>query len=145
MPATGVRKRFAERCRSGKFTPVDLHGLARPFGVSFEAMARRLEDLKLLPPGSYEKIRKSRLRTRDLGPTETRRIARPTDLGLPERYVALAVSAHEQDLLSEVELADVLGSDIATARAVYQERSRISLDDGTVLPMDLGAADLRLP
>jgi hypothetical protein len=39
-------------------------------GVSFQAMALRLEELRLLPKGSYEKIVQSRLRPQDLGPRE---------------------------------------------------------------------------
>ncbi len=96
LPAAGVRKRFAERCRVGKFTPVELHGLARTFGVSFQATALRLEELHLLPGGTYEKVVQSRLRPQDLGPRETRPRSSDLRLGLPERYVALAVSAFDQ-------------------------------------------------
>jgi Zn-dependent peptidase ImmA (M78 family)/DNA-binding XRE family transcriptional regulator len=143
LPTSGVRKRFAERCRAGKFTPVDLHALSKTFGVSFQAMALRLEELRLLPRGSYDKIIHSRLRPQDLGPSES--TARPSllDLGLPERYIALAVSAYDQAMLSEHEFAEALSTDIATARAVFQEHARIELGDGTHLRVEFGAADLR--
>lgn len=143
LPMAGVRKRFAERCRSGKFTPIDLYALARTFGVSFQAMALRLEELRLLPRGSYEKIVQSRLRLKDLGLKESAPQRSLVRLGLPERYVALAVSAYDQELLSESELAEVLATDIPTARAVFQEHERISLDDGMQLRVDLSGADLR--
>lgn len=143
LPTSGVRKRFTERCRSGKFTPVDLHALARTFGVSFQAMALRLEELRLLPKGSYEKIVQSRLRPQDLGPRETAPRPLLVRLGLPERYVGLAVSAYDQEMLSEGEFADVLATDVATARAVFQEHERISLGDGTQLRVDLTGTDLR--
>ena len=64
-------------------------------------------------------------------------------LGLPERYIALAVSAYDQEMLSEGELAAVLATDVATARAVFQEHERISLGDGTQLRVDFTSADLR--
>jgi Zn-dependent peptidase ImmA (M78 family)/DNA-binding XRE family transcriptional regulator len=143
LPMAGVRKRFAERCRSGKFTPVDLHSLAKTFGVSFQAMALRLEELRLLPRGSYEKIVHSRLPLQDFGPREIAAKASLLRLGLPARYVALAVSAYDQELLSESELAEVLATDVATARAVFQEHERISLGDGTLLRVDFTGADLR--
>lgn len=143
MPSSGVRKRFAERCRSGKFTPVDLHTLARAFGISFQAMTLRLEELRLLPRGSYEKITRSRLRPQELGPKDERPPVSLLRLGLPERYVELAVSAYDQELLSEGELADFLATDVATARAVYHERQRISLGDGMSLAVDFTGADLR--
>jgi hypothetical protein len=138
LPASGVQKRFAERCRVGTFTPVDLYVLARAFGVSFHAMAVRLEELRLLPRGSYEKIVRSRLRPQDLGEhaePQPRRAA--AKLGLPERYIALAMSAYDQEHFSEREFAECLGTDIATARAVYQDNNQIALEDGTRLTLDL--------
>lgn len=144
LPTTGVQKRFAERCRAGKFTPIDLYGMARAFGVSFQAMTLRLEELRLLPRGSYEKIVQSKLRPQDLRKNEGSNLVQAaTVLGLPERYVSLAVSAYDQELLSESELAELLSTDLATARAVYQERHRIPLEDGTQLPVDFSGADLR--
>ena len=145
LPTTGVQKRFAERCRAGKFTPVDLHGLAGTFGVSFQAMTLRLEELRLLPRGVYEKIVQSRLRPQDLRKSEVvPSKPREERLGLPDRYLALAVSAYSQELLSESEFANVLATDLATARDVYQRRRQIALDDGTNLAMDFAAADLRI-
>ncbi len=145
LPSTGVQKRFAERCRAGKFTAIDLHGLATTFSVSFQAMALRLEELRLLPKGSYEKIVRSRLRPLDLAKGESASTRRGNvRLGLPERYVSLAVSAHDQEMLSESELAEVLATDIATARDVYQKRREIPLDDGTRVPVDFTGADLRI-
>jgi Zn-dependent peptidase ImmA (M78 family)/transcriptional regulator with XRE-family HTH domain len=144
LPATGVQKRFTERCRAGKLTPLDLHALAQAFAVSFQAMTRRLEELRLLPRGSYEKIIQSKLRPRDLRKSAEPRVApAATDLGLPARYVALAVSAYDQEWLSESELAEFLSTDITTARAIYQDRHQIPLDDGTQLPVDFSSADLR--
>lgn len=144
LPATGVQKRFAERCRAGKFTPVDLSGMARTFGVSFQAMTLRLEELRLLPRGSYEKIVQSKLHPRDLRKHEAADVGQMArGLGLPERYVALAVSAYDQELLSESEFAEFLSTDLTTARAIYQEGHRIPLEDGMQLPVDFSGADLR--
>jgi Zn-dependent peptidase ImmA (M78 family) len=130
LPATGVQKRFSDKCRAGKFTPIDLLSLATIFGVSFQAMALRLEELQLLPKGSYEKIKHSRLRPTDLAPHEPSSVPRPDPrlCGLPERYVSLAVSAHDQELLSESEFADFLQTDIATARDIYQNRRVVAVD-----------------
>jgi Zn-dependent peptidase ImmA (M78 family)/transcriptional regulator with XRE-family HTH domain len=142
MPAAGVQKRFTERCRSGKFTPVDLAALARTFEVSFQAMTLRLEELRLLPRGSYEKIVQNRLSPRELAKTQNARIK--SDLkGLPERYVGLAVSAYDQELLSESEFAEYLDTDLATAREMYAAHQQIPLDDGTQLPVDFSGSDLR--
>jgi Zn-dependent peptidase ImmA (M78 family)/transcriptional regulator with XRE-family HTH domain len=144
LPATGVQRRFAERCRAGKFTPVELYGIARVFGVSFQAMALRLEELRLLPRGSYERIVQSKLGPRDLRKHVEPAASQPSKgLGLPERYVALAVSAYDQELLSEGEFADILSTDVTTARALYQKRHRLPLEDGMHLTVDFSGADLR--
>ena len=145
LPTTGVQKRFAERCRAGKLTPVDVHVLAKTFGVSFQAMTLRLEELRLLPKGTYGKIVRGGVPAEEAGkggvPPSGRGEVR---LGLPDRYVALAVSAFDQALLSEGEFADMIGTDVGTARLVYQQRSRIILDDGTQLAVDFTGADLRV-
>jgi Zn-dependent peptidase ImmA (M78 family) len=143
MPAVGVQKRFADKCRAGRFTPVDLSSLARYFEVSFQAMTLRLEDLRLLPKGSYEKITKSQIRPRDLARHEAPRPPSSSRRKLPERYVTLAVAAYDQEMLSEGELAEYLDTDIADARRIYQEQRKIRLDDGTHLPVDFAAGDLR--
>jgi Zn-dependent peptidase ImmA (M78 family)/DNA-binding XRE family transcriptional regulator len=142
LPAVGVQKRFADKCRAGQFTPVDLFALARHFEVSFQAMALRLEDLRLLKRGTYEKISKSQIRPRDLArhvPPQQSAL-RPK---LPERYVDLAVWAYDQELLSEGELAEYLDTDIGSAREIFQRHQKLLLDDGSQLPIDFAAGDLR--
>ena len=144
MPSSGVRKRFAEKCRAGRFTPVDLHGLSQSYAVSFQAMAFRLEELGLLPTGTYEKIRASNVKPSDLGADTPRRNGPPSrDEGLPDRYVDLAVSAYNQALLSESEFAAYLETDIAAARDIHSRRATLYVDDGARLPVDLTGADLR--
>lgn len=145
LPSSGVQKRFAEKCRLGKFTPVDISNLARVFGVSFQAMTLRLEELRLLPRGTYDKIKHSGLRISELGgraAAEPRRSA-AASLGLPERYIALAISAYDNGQLSEREFANTLATDIATARAVYQARSSIAVDGDIEIPVDYSGDDLR--
>jgi Zn-dependent peptidase ImmA (M78 family)/transcriptional regulator with XRE-family HTH domain len=142
MPAVGVQKRFADKCRAGRFTPVDLFSLARHFEVSFQAMTLRLEDLRLLPKGSYDKITRSQIRPGDLARHEAQSPVASRHK-LPERYVALAVAAYDQELLSEGELAAYLDTDIADARRIFQEHQQIRLDDGAQLPVDFAAGDLR--
>lgn len=143
MPAVGVQKRFTDKCRAGRFTPVDLFSLARHFEVSFQAMTLRLEDLRLLPKGSYDKITKSQIRPRDLARHEPQPFPSAPRRKLPERYVALAVAAYDQEKLSQGELAEYLDTDIADARRIFQEHRKIRLDDGTQLPVDFAAGDLR--
>ena len=144
MPATGIQRRFADRCRAGKFTTVDVSALARIFEVSFMAMALRLEELRLLPRGSYDKIIQSQIRPQTLGRHDGAKvIPRAPRSMLPERYVTLAVAAYDQELLSEGELAEYLSTDVSESRRIYQEHQRIRLEDGSQLPVDFAAGDLR--
>lgn len=142
LPAAGVQKRFADKCRAGLFTPIDLYALARHFEVSFQAMALRLEDLRLLKRGTYDKISKSQIRPRDLARHVPQQPSAPRPK-LPERYVDLAVWAYDQELLSEGEFAEYLDTDIASAREVFQKRQKLQLEDGSQLPIDFAAGDLR--
>lgn len=142
LPASGVHKRFTERCRTGKFTPVDIHTMARAFGVSFSAMALRLEELRLLPRGTYDKLRNGGLRSE----AHSQRASRdPMErrAKLPELYVALAISAYDQALLSESEFAKHLETDVVTARFIYQSGQTIALDESTRIAVDFTGADLR--
>lgn len=143
MPTVGVQQRFADKCRAGKFTPVDLYSLARHFEVSFQAMTLRLEELRLLPEGSYDKITRSQIRPRDLARHAGASPPPASRHKLPERYAALAVAAYDQELLSEGELAGYLDTDIADARRIYQEHRKLRLEDGSQLPVDFAASDLR--
>lgn len=146
MPSGAVQKRFADRCRAGKFTPVDLYALSRTFGVSFQAIALRLEELRLLPRGSYQKIIQSRLQPQALARYEGTDAAPsppPRTRRFPDRYVTLAVAAYDQEILSEGELAEYLETDVTIARAIYQQRRQIPLEDGTKLAVDFAAGDLR--
>lgn len=145
LPTAGVHKRFAERCRAGKFTPVDIRTMARAFGVSFSAMALRLEELRLLPRGTYEKIARSSLRVEESVGLYQPAARNPAEQRgkLPDLYVALAISAYDRALLSESELADHLETDIVTARFIYQSNNTIALDDSMRIAVDLTGDDLR--
>ena len=79
-------------------------------------MTWRLEDLKLLPSGTWET-----LRDRGFKPNEARELIRldqhePALPNLPIRYEALVVQAYESGLLSEEQLADRLLTDRVGAR-----------------------------
>ena len=146
LPAMGIKKRFQERCRSGKFTPVDIYNMSRVFQVSFQAMALRLEDLRLLRKGTYDKIRESGIRTTTLaehGSEAEPSLEERERSRLPELFVELSVSAYEQSLLSEKEFADFLELTISDARELYQKRRVIELDDSVQIMVDYSAGDLR--
>jgi len=105
-------------------------------------MALRLEELRLLPRGTYEKIRQNKLSPRELAKTHIAPLGSALR-GFPERYIDLAVSAYEQELLSESEFAEYLDTDVASARDIYLSRQQIPVEDGMQLSVDFSGADLR--
>jgi Zn-dependent peptidase ImmA (M78 family)/transcriptional regulator with XRE-family HTH domain len=119
MPTTGLQRRFESirRAKSGPITPADVLHLSYLYRVSVQAMTWRLEELKLLPAGTWDRLH-------DLGfrPSDARRLvdlppAEPEPPDLPHRYVTLAVQAFLQERLSEGQLAERLLTDRVGARA----------------------------
>ncbi|MFO7633931.1 MAG: XRE family transcriptional regulator [Caldilinea sp.] len=117
LPKSGVVRRFQHLRTAGKpFTFADLLILAHDYGVSVEAMALRLEELRLLQTGTADKLKAGRNRIRD----------RQRELGLspipgnddllPRRYQMLALQALENELISEGQFAHFLRVDRLTAR-----------------------------
>lgn len=145
MPATGVRRRFAEHLRDkgAHFSAADLIAMARFHAVSFQAMTLRLEQLQLLPGGTYQSLMR-----RNFRPTTASKqrapLSKQTERWLPQRYERLALEAYSQELLSEGELARYLGCDRVTARDLYLSR-QIEAADGGELVLELGEDVLGVP
>jgi Zn-dependent peptidase ImmA (M78 family) len=144
IPENGVARRFAEMSRvNARFTPRDLLALASSFEVSFRAMAERLEELKLLPRGTYERIRVSGLRPSGIEPEGAIQVARERPPVLPLRYIELAVGAYAKELISEGSLAEYLETDRVSARELYERHSRLVLEDGISVELVASGDDLR--
>lgn len=119
MPATSVRRQFLDVVSStNDFRVADLCRLAHTFFVSVEAMALRLERLGLLPKGTADHLKESRLPVRG-AKEELRLPPHPvTDAPYPDRYKFLAIHAYERGEIGDSELAHYLRCDIVTAREV---------------------------
>ncbi|KRE89490.1 hypothetical protein ASG87_03955 [Frateuria sp. Soil773] len=108
MPAATVRRLFQEhRQESGRFSPRHLILMAHTLNVSQEAMCRRLEDLKLLPAGTWDS-----LHDRGFSGQLVRQIlgdrSRDDELVVPPRLWMLAAEAYGKELLTEGQLAQLL-------------------------------------
>jgi Zn-dependent peptidase ImmA (M78 family)/DNA-binding XRE family transcriptional regulator len=119
MPAGSVRQRFHDIVTTtGDFQVSDLRRLSHFYFVSVEAMARRLEELGLIPKGSWQFLKESKF-----APKKAAELLglppRPTnDEPYPERYKYLAVHAYERGEIGDTDLANLLRCDIATAREI---------------------------
>lgn len=127
MPAAGLQRRYNELARQRKLegrggpTAGDLCHLAHFYLVSFEAMTRRLEELALIPAGTWQRLQQQGFRVK-----EARRLLglqeHPVeDDLLPARYRYLAVEAWHRGEISEGQLASFLRVDRLSARRLVQE------------------------
>lgn len=120
MPSTGLRRRFNDlrTRRGGTVTPADLVAFAHLYFVSVEAMARRLEELRLLPAGTWERLDRMGFRVRD-AQAELGLGEHPFYGGIfPVRYVTLALEAYRAGQLTEGQAADFLRTDRMTVREI---------------------------
>ncbi len=144
MPSEGLRKRYLElqRERKGAVTRGDLYRLASFYFVSVEAMARRLTSERLIPAGTWDRLRQEGFEIRETAepPPQTR----PED-ALPPRYVSLAVEAWQRAELSEGQLAQMLRTDRVGAREIIGRAQGLSTEEGATADLvDWSAPLLRV-
>ena len=144
MPRSGLSRRFHElkRSKQGKVTPATLVQLAHAYGVSVQALTLRLEDLRLVPTGTWD-----RLRDNDFQPRAAARLLglEPGEHAadaLPLHYRLLAVQLYADGEITETQLARYLGTDIVGARRAYQQLTETGdvSEDGSPQIVDLAEA-----
>jgi Zn-dependent peptidase ImmA (M78 family) len=119
MPAASIRRRFEDLRRdAGRFSPRHLIVLAQQFNVSEEALCRRLQELGLLPDGTWDSLR-DRGFSGDLVRQVLGDKAQEPEVTLPPRLWLLASEAYRQDLLTEGQLARMLRLDRVQVRAIF--------------------------
>lgn len=122
-PSRAVRQMFAD-LTSGQshLTRRHIILLANYFGVSREAMVKRLEELSLAKPGTWEWFDSNGGITRQqveevLGrSTNSRSIGARNTGPIPQRVALLAREASKRDLYSEGQLCQLLGVDLVSVR-----------------------------
>jgi Zn-dependent peptidase ImmA (M78 family)/DNA-binding XRE family transcriptional regulator len=144
MPRSGLSRRFHElkRSKQGTVTPATLVQLAHAYGVSVQALTLRLEDLRLVPPGTWDKLREHdfqpRAAARILGLQPAEQVAD----ALPLHYRLLAAQLYADGEITETQLARYLKTDIVGARRAYAEltETRDVAEDGSPQIVDLAEA-----
>jgi Zn-dependent peptidase ImmA (M78 family) len=138
MPTSSLLKHFAAYRSDGKFTPADLCTMAHYYGVSVQAMDLRLEDLGLLPTGTWDKLRAGGFKVREAqSQLELGKLPERTDK-FPIQYQHLAIEALDQGLITEGRFADLLGVDRLEARRIAEmlrEHSSGMTEDGADLDL----------
>jgi hypothetical protein len=120
------------------FPIADLSALARLYDVSIGRMALRLEELQLLPPGTYDGLRKKTFKVNEpIAPYGAK--AGLPGLELPQRYRRLAFEMFAEGSISEAELAKFLHTDRMQSRRGYLEWLA-QLNEGGALEVDPAAS-----
>ncbi len=145
MPRSGLSRRFNElkQSRAGQVTAAALVQLAHAYQVSVQALTLRLEDLRLLRPGTWD-----RLSDQHFQPRAAARLLglhndnEQTGESLPFYYRVLATQLYAGGEITEGQLARYLGTDIVGARRAYQRltETRDISADGASQIVDLAEA-----
>ena len=144
MPATGLRRRFNEMSRAadGRITAAEVCRIAHHYFVSVEAMMLRLEELRLLLGGTWDRLRDRGFKVRE-AQTQLGLLPHPSsDRLLPFRYQLLAARAYEEGNLTEGQLARVLRVDRVSARRIVRELTNPVhvLDEGEISSLSIDLA-----
>ncbi len=122
MPASSVRQRFHDIVSTtGDFRVGDLCRLSQFYFVSFEAMARRLERLGLIPGASLAALKREKLAVTEAATSPRLEPHPDADDPCPQRYKSLAVQAYELGKISQGRLARYLRCDPVQARRIVTE------------------------
>jgi Zn-dependent peptidase ImmA (M78 family)/transcriptional regulator with XRE-family HTH domain len=119
MPTSSVRQDFQKTVtETGDFQVADLCRMKHFYFVSLEAMTLRVEQLGLIPKGTWESLKES-----GFAPRKAEALlglpSHPTDDStVPERYKFLAVHAYQREEIGDSDLAHYLRCDVVTAREV---------------------------
>jgi Zn-dependent peptidase ImmA (M78 family) len=122
MPATSVRQRFHDIVNmTNDFQVADLRRLSHFYFVSVEVMALRLEQLNLIPKGSWHFLKESQFAPKQAAEMLGLPPQPINDHPFPERYKYLAVNAFVRGDIGDTDLASLLRCDIVSAREIVAQ------------------------
>jgi Zn-dependent peptidase ImmA (M78 family)/DNA-binding XRE family transcriptional regulator len=146
LPSTGLDRRFTDIMRGSQsgITLADIIMLADLYNVSVQAIILRLEDMRRLPAGTWD-----RLKAEGFKPQHAQQLLGidanpPVSESLPRRYVALAVESFRRGELSEGQLARYLRTDRVSARMQVEQSQRQIYSEQDEFA-GLGDLDLAMP
>jgi Zn-dependent peptidase ImmA (M78 family) len=136
MPTSSLLKQFHNRClanQKGEFKLTNLFSLAHYYGVSIQAMTYRLEELKLLPSGTWDQLSYRGLKVRKVQQElNLEKLPQRSDM-MPIHYQHLAIDALDQGLITEGQFAKFLSVNPLDARRISEilrEYSSGMLEEG---------------
>lgn len=124
MPTNSIMKKYDDIKNSKeRFTIADIFIVSHYYGVSPEALTRRLEELKLIELGTWEDLKSKGLRVREIqNKLNIADLPQRKDK-YPVRYQYLALYAFEKALISEGQFANFMGISRLEAREFASENN----------------------
>ncbi len=121
MPTSSLMRRVNDirRAKNGVSTG-DLCTVASRYGVSVPAMAFRLEEMHLLPTGTWDRLKEAGFRVQEAQKKLGLNPIPESGGKLPTRYQYLAFDAFDKGLITEAVFAEFLEVDRLEARAVAE-------------------------
>ncbi len=120
MPTSGLTRRFNDIKLRSKVTPAALCTLAHYYGVSLEALTGRIETMRLLPSGTWERM-KGNVKVGEMRRQLGLKDIPASDQKLPLRYQYLALEALKEGKITEGQFAKFLEVDRFDARRIAVE------------------------
>lgn len=123
IPASGLRRKFNDiaRLRKGKITAADLCRIAHYYFVSVEALTRRLEALRLIPSGTWDRLQDRGFKVREAQDVLKLQPHLYPEQPLPMRYQFLAAETYLRGQLTEGQLSQLLRVDRVESRKIVQK------------------------
>ena len=133
MPRQGITRKLSETAGAnerGAVTIADVLTLADLYGVSAEAMFRRLEELKRIPHGKWDELRSQRGFQPEKAREALGMVSHTREPMLPLRYRLLATNAYKKELLTEGQFARKLRMERIEARMEMETLNALIDDPG---------------
>lgn len=137
MPADGVRHQFKDtKDRTGDVNVGDLCRIADHYKVSLMAMTLRMESLKLIRYGTWDLLKQSGVKVRDLkleAGLEDNKVQKAHIDIFPDRYLQLAIQSWNAQDITTGQFAKIIRRDPIQAKELAETRSQSSIEDESMV------------
>ncbi len=141
MPSEGVQRRFHDTYQQkGDVSVGDVLRIADYYGVSLMAMVLRLESLGLIRRNSWDAIKASGAKVRDIrAESGIEEIGDQDSVDIfPDRYLMLAIEAWSSEKITTSQFAKLMRKSIVEAREFAYTRSQQEDDNQSIIEFSLG-------
>jgi Zn-dependent peptidase ImmA (M78 family) len=140
MPSEGVRRRFHDTYQQkGDVSVGDVLRIADYYGVSLMAMVLRLESLGLVRRNSWEAIKDSGAKVKEIRDEAGIEASEEKDFVeiFPDRYLMLAIEAWSSERITTSQFAKLTRKSIIEARDFAHAKSNLTDDNQSFIKLSL--------